>query len=110
MRDKLYYILKDVIDHDNVGSFKKLASRYSPAYVDFAISGRLLTFEYDEDGAPTDVIHVDRAGYQYIVEHDTEVRRFWRSFFSQFITGLITGSVGALVIERIILVLLSGML
>ncbi|MBQ9613975.1 MAG: hypothetical protein IJV14_15530 [Lachnospiraceae bacterium] len=103
MRDKIYEILKWVVDNGNSVHKNDIAKRNSPVYVEYLFSEKLIYSELDEDGAPTDIIHVGDKGYKYIVEHDAESRRFWRNFFGQFVTGLITGGIGALILEHIIL-------
>lgn len=101
--DKIYEILKRVVDNGNSMRKNDIAKRNSPVYIEYLFSEKLIYPELDEDGAPTDIIHVGDKGYKYIVEHDAESRRFWRNFFSQFVTGLITGGIGALILEHIIL-------
>lgn len=111
MIDKIYEILVKIHDNNNTMPQIQLAKYVTTIYsIDFLLREKLIYSDLDESGDPLDIYHVDDRGYKYIIDHQTEMRRFWRSFFSQFITGLITGSVGTVVLERIIVMLLSGKL
>ena len=107
LKDKTYNILKTINDHNNTMHEQELSSHLTPVYsADYLLRLHLIYSDYNEDGEPTNIFHVDSEGYKYMVNHQKEIRQFWMNFLSQFITGLITGSVGTLIFEHVILRLL----
>lgn len=107
LRDKTYTILKKINDHDNVMSEQELSRHLTAVYsTDFLLRHKYICAEHNVYGEDTGIYHVDSAGYKYMVDHQKELRQFWMNFISQFMTGLITGSIGTLVLEFIILKLI----
>ena len=108
MIDKLYRILIRTSEHKDGITREDLTRHTDAVYsIDYLVREHYLSEGVNEDGGPDGIYYIDKRGLSYVIDHNNEMRRFWRNFFSQFVTGLLTGSVAALVLERVILWLLS---
>ena len=56
-----------------------------------------------EDGAPDGLYRITDTGREFVLSRKRERAQFWRNFLSHFVTGLLTGSVGTLALEHLIL-------
>lgn len=109
MKDPMYTILHKIAYHKDGLQKDQLMCLTTPVYsLDYLLNEKYISSGYNEDGDPNGIYYIEKRGLTYIIDHDNEKRIFWRNFFSHFITGLITGSVGTVVLERIIVMLLSG--
>ena len=109
MKDPMYTILRKIAYYKDGLPKEQIVSLTTPVYsLDYLLNEKYISSGYNEDGDLNGVYYIEKRGLTYIIDHDNEMRIFWRNFFSQFITGLITGSVGTIVLERIIVMLLSG--
>lgn len=107
LKDKTYNILKAINDNNNTMSAQELSRYLTAVYsTEYLLRQRLIYSDYNKDGAPTNIFHVDSQGYKYMVDHQKDIRQFWMNFLSQFVTGLITGSIGTLILEHVILKLI----
>ena len=105
--DKTYQILKKINDHDNTMSEQALSRHLTAVYsISFLLKQKYIYVDHNVYGEDIGIYHVDSAGYKYMVDHHKDVRQFWMSFLSQFVTGLITGSIGTLILEHFILKLI----
>jgi hypothetical protein len=109
MKDPMYIILRKIAYHkDGLRKEQILRLTTSVYSLDYLLYEKYISSGCNEDGDPDGFYYIEKRGLTYIIDKDNEKRIFWRNFFSQFITGLITGSVGTVVLKRIIVILLSG--
>lgn len=103
MRDKTYTILKKMISSNCVLHEAEIA-KYTNCLttIDSLVSRGLVDYGITEEGAPDGTYFISNNGRDYVMQRLAEKRKFIVDFFSHFITGLVTGSVGVLVIQYII--------
>lgn len=110
MRDKTYSILKKLLKNKSHLCRAELAKLTNAlTTIHYLESRRYIEQGLTEDGSPDGIFVISDSGREYVMTRKAERKQFIVNFFSQFVTGLITGGTGVFVLERLIALLLSAM-
>lgn len=104
MFDNTYKILNTMLKNNSMLTEAEIA-KYTNTLITthYLVSCGYIFYGITEDGAPDGLYSITNEGRQYVVDQKEKHRDFIKSFFSQFITGLLTGSIGLLAIEHLII-------